>query len=67
MKPRFTARQEQALALLAEGYSNQRIAEEMGIKKRVVENYVAIIYHELGCNGTDGSARVLAARWWWFK
>jgi DNA-binding NarL/FixJ family response regulator len=57
----LTAREGQVLELMAEGYSNQGIAESLVITTRAVEKHVSSIFGKLGLpsTGTE-SKRVLA-------
>jgi DNA-binding NarL/FixJ family response regulator len=54
------------LQLLAVGWNNVAIANELGISTKTVENYTRDIYEALGVK-TEGprTVRVLAARWYW--
>jgi DNA-binding CsgD family transcriptional regulator len=54
-------RAREAWGLLAQGLSNQEIAERMRIRCKVVENYVNDIYQSLGLGGISNSRRVKAA------
>lgn len=58
---RLTPREREVLALMAEGRSNQGIAEEFAITLRAVEKYVSSIFTKLDMPSTPGdSKRVLA-------
>ena len=58
---RLTAREHQVLALMAEGYSNQAIAERLVITVRAVEKHVTSILDKLGIPATgETHRRVLA-------
>lgn len=58
---RLTPRQRDVLELMAQGYSNAGIAEQLSLTERSVETYVSVIYQELGVSGErDSSARVKA-------
>ena len=46
----LTARQEQVLALLAEGLRPRAIADELGLSEATVRNHVRAIRRELGCS-----------------
>lgn len=60
---RLTPRQREVLELIAKGYSNAGIAEQLGISRKTVENYINELYGQLGIDPRDGShqARVKAA------
>jgi DNA-binding NarL/FixJ family response regulator len=45
---RLTAREMQIVALIAEGYKNREIADELGTKEQVVKNYLRSIYGKAG-------------------
>jgi DNA-binding NarL/FixJ family response regulator len=56
-----TAREREVLELMAEGRSNQGIAERLGISERGVQKHVTSIFEKLGIPaGTDDHRRVLA-------
>ncbi|MEZ4522749.1 MAG: response regulator transcription factor [Thermomicrobiales bacterium] len=48
---RLTPRQHDVLELIAQGYSNSAIADELSLTERSVETYVSVIYQELGVSG----------------
>lgn len=48
---RLTPRQRDVLELIAQGYSNAAIADELSLTERSVETYVSAIYQELGVSG----------------
>jgi DNA-binding NarL/FixJ family response regulator len=52
----LTARQRELLALMAEGYSNAAIAEELFLAEKSVENHLSRIYHALGIHSVDPQA-----------
>ena len=57
----LTAREREVLELMAEGRSNQGIAERLGISERGVQKHVTSIFEKLGIPaGTDDHRRVLA-------
>jgi len=56
----LTAAQFQVLRMVAEGMSNQAVAEHLGINTRSVESHLKAIYSRLGIDG-DGSNRRVAA------
>ncbi|HEX6972223.1 MAG TPA: response regulator transcription factor, partial [Limnochordia bacterium] len=59
---RLSPHQLQVLELLAQGFSNAAIAQQLGATTKSVENQVSAIYRELDIDGTDRSThpRVLA-------
>ncbi len=58
---RLTPRQRDVLGLLAQGYSNGAIADELSLTERSVETYVSVLYQELGVSGErETHARVKA-------
>ncbi|CAN5516776.1 response regulator transcription factor [soil metagenome] len=58
---RLTPRQHDVLELIARGYSNAAIADELSLTERSVETYVSVIYQELGVSGErETHARVKA-------
>jgi DNA-binding NarL/FixJ family response regulator len=58
---RITAREQEVLALMAQGYSNQAIADRLVITVRAVEKHVTSIFDKLGLPATnDSHRRVLA-------
>jgi DNA-binding NarL/FixJ family response regulator len=48
---RLTPRQRDVVELIAQGYSNAGIADELSLTERSVETYVSTIYQELGVSG----------------
>lgn len=54
----LTAREAEVAELIAAGYSNGEIAEEMVIGKKTVENKVSEVYQKLGIGGRNGLGRV---------
>lgn len=57
----FTARERETLGLMAEGYSNQGIAERLVLSMKTVESHVRQIYIKLNLTpARDDSRRVLA-------
>ena len=53
-----TAREVDVLALLARGYSNQKIAECLFLSSRTIENHIAAILAKLGVTTrTEAAAR----------
>lgn len=56
---RLTPRQQEVVELIAQGYSNSGIADELSLTERSVETYVSTIYQELGVGGErESHARV---------
>ena len=51
---RLTRRQQEVLAMMAQGYNNAAIAEKLVLGTKSVENYINAIYQELSLNH-DGS------------
>lgn len=58
----ISPRQAEILALIAKGYSNQVIAENLHLSKKTVENQINLLYHKLGISQRDPhiNARVVA-------
>ena len=57
----LTPREREVLELMAEGRSNQGIADKLVITLRAVEKYVSSIFGKLGLpSGANDSRRVLA-------
>lgn len=52
----LTPRQRQVLALAAQGYPNQRIADEMNLANSTVRNYLSSAYQRLGCQNRTEAA-----------
>ncbi|MCR5252801.1 MAG: response regulator transcription factor, partial [Treponema sp.] len=46
----LTRREKEVMDLLLRRLSNDEIANELGIKKRAVENYISLIYEKTGVN-----------------
>jgi len=60
-RPLLTAREREVLGLMAEGRSNQAIAERLFVTLRAVEKHVTSIFTKLGLPAsTDDHRRVLA-------
>jgi DNA-binding NarL/FixJ family response regulator len=57
----LTAREREVLQLVAEGRSNQGIAEELDITRRSAEKYVSSIFTKLGLPDTGGEHRRVLA------
>ena len=56
---RLTNRQRQILALVAEGYNNEAIAERLGLAEKSVVNHLTAIYQHLNI-GDEKNSRVAA-------
>lgn len=58
----LTPRQLEVLHLIAMGYSNQAVAEELDLTVKTVENQINRLYQELGIDRADGAVqpRVMA-------
>jgi DNA-binding NarL/FixJ family response regulator len=56
----LTPAQFAVLRLVAEGMSNQAVAERLGINNRSVESHLKAIYHRLGIDGDGSNRRVTA-------
>ncbi|MBI4279545.1 MAG: helix-turn-helix transcriptional regulator [Armatimonadetes bacterium] len=52
---RLTARQAQILGLIARGFTNAAIAGELRLAPKSIENYITVIYEELGIDLADAS------------
>lgn len=50
---RLTPRQQEVLALMAQGHNNAGIAEQLVLGAKSVENYINAIYQELNLNQND--------------
>ena len=59
----LTPRETEIWRLLAEGRSNQQIADALGITRGTISTHLATLYRLLGVSGS-GDARVAAARLW---
>lgn len=58
----FTSRQGQVWQLLAEGFSNEEIAQKMTLESKSVENYINGLYQRLRLDESEhGAKRVMAA------
>lgn len=57
----LTARERTVLAALAEGRSNQSIAQHLFLSEASVEKHITAIFTKLGLEPEDGNRRVLAA------
>lgn len=43
-----TEREQQLIALVAQGYKNREVAEAMGTTEHVIKNYLRVVYDKLG-------------------
>ncbi len=59
----LTARENEILALLADGHTNQAIADQLVISKRTVDAHVRSLFAKLGVSG-EGNPRVRATTLW---
>ncbi|HJB09476.1 MAG TPA: response regulator transcription factor [Candidatus Brachybacterium merdavium] len=59
MIPAFTRREEEVLAFLAQGLSNQQIASKMFVEISTVKSHISHVLNKLGLD-----SRVQAALWW---
>ena len=50
----LTPRQQEVLAMMAQGFNNSAIAERLVLGTKSVENYINAIYQELGLNHNGG-------------
>jgi DNA-binding NarL/FixJ family response regulator len=55
--PTLSPRERTILVLLAEGRSNQRIADDLGLRAKTVRNYVANIFTKLDVHDREHAAR----------
>ena len=62
---RLTAREQEVLALIARGYSNKRIARELGIAEKTVKTHVGHVLAKLGVTDRTQAAVARGARWVW--
>lgn len=63
----LTPRQWDVLSLMAKGYRNQEIANELSLNLESVENYVNVIYRHIGlptAKTEAGANRVKAILWY---
>lgn len=58
----LTLREREVLALLAEGFSNRVMADQLGISEHTVKFHVAAIYGKLGVSGRAAAVRRALAR-----
>jgi DNA-binding NarL/FixJ family response regulator len=57
----LTGQQMAVLRLIADGYTNQQVAEQLGLSRRTVENHLLAIYRGLGIADEEVNPRVAAA------
>ncbi|MET0532566.1 MAG: response regulator transcription factor [Microvirga sp.] len=60
--PEITAREEQILMLILQGFSNRRIGDELGLTEKTVKSYVTAIMEKLGVRNRVEVAMVAATR-----
>jgi DNA-binding CsgD family transcriptional regulator len=58
---RFTAREHDVLALMAEGRSNSAIADRLAVSERAVEKHISNIFSKLGLPPSDSDHRRVLA------
>ncbi len=58
---RLTAKEREVLALVAEGHSNDRIAERLGVTARTVESHTSRIFSKLGLEADPTTHRRVLA------
>ena len=67
----FTARERDVLALMAEGRSNQGIADRLGVTERAVQKHITSIFDRLGLAGrartTTGACSPCSRSWAWSR
>jgi two-component system secretion system response regulator SalR len=56
----LTGQQMAVLRLIADGYTNQQVAERLGLSRRTVENHLLSIYRALGIADDEVNPRVAA-------
>jgi DNA-binding NarL/FixJ family response regulator len=61
MQSRLTAREREVLALMAEGHSNDGIAEHLGVTARTVETHTNRIFFKLGLEADPATHRRVLA------
>jgi len=60
MSRKLTEREAEILSLIAKGYSNKRIALELGMKLQTVKNVITKIFLKLGVeNRTEAALKLL--------
>jgi len=45
----LTKREREVVKLIQDEFTNEEIAEKLGIKITTLENYISIIYDKIGC------------------
>lgn len=64
--PRLWPRESEVLALLAQGYSDQEIADRLTVTIQTIKGHTTRIYGKIGVSEAPrGARRVRAALWWW--
>jgi len=56
----LSAREREVVALIARGFSNRQIAEQLVLSVRTVERHIENVYNRLGISGKAGRAIVTA-------
>jgi DNA-binding NarL/FixJ family response regulator len=56
----LTGQQLAVLRLIADGYTNQQVAERLGLSRRTVENHLLAIYRTLDISEEEVNPRVAA-------
>jgi DNA-binding NarL/FixJ family response regulator len=57
----LTGQQMAVLRLIADGYTNAQVADQLGLSRRTVENHLLAIYRALGISDDEVNPRVAAA------
>lgn len=52
----LTSRESEVLKLLAEGYSNRNIADELGVSEKTVKNHMSSIFKKIGVSDRTNAA-----------
>ena len=54
---RLTPRQYEILSLIAQGYTNAAIADQLGLSEKSVQNHINSLYQQLGLDREDASVQ----------